>query len=140
MTLNKKIFIDNFLDKSKEALIDAKININNDRLNNDLNRIYYAVFYSVMALGYLENFITSKHSQLMGWFNKKFIYENPIFDKEMYQIYKVSYANRQESDYTIFTKPVKENVIKSYEDAKRFIKEVTSYIKEKTSKINDDAK
>jgi len=73
-------------------------------------------------------------------FNKKFIYENPIFDKEMYQIYKVSYANRQESDYTIFTKPVKENVIKSYEDAKRFIKEVTSYIKEKTSKINDNAK
>jgi len=139
MTLDKKIFIDNFLDKSKEALIDTEVNIDNNRLNNAQNRIYYAIFYAVMALGYLENFITSKHSQLMGWFNKKFIYDNPIFDKEMYQIYKVSYTNRQESDYSIFVKPVKENVIKSYEDAKKFIKEITSYIKEKTSKINDDA-
>jgi len=40
MVLEKKIFIDNFLIKSKEALIDAEINIENNRLNNAQNRIY----------------------------------------------------------------------------------------------------
>jgi len=40
MVQDKKIFIDNFLNKSKEALIDAEINIENNRLNNAQNRIY----------------------------------------------------------------------------------------------------
>ena len=130
MVPDRRIFIENYLDKSKEALIDAEVTINNDRLNNAQNRIYYGIFYAVMALGYLENFITSKHSQLMGWFNKNFIYENPIFDKEMYQIYKVAYLNRQKSDYSIFAEPVKENVVKNFEEAKKFIEKVASYIKE----------
>ncbi len=69
----KKLFITSFLKKSKEALEDARINLENVRLANALNRIYYAIFYSVVALGYRDNFITSKHKQLMGWFNKKFI-------------------------------------------------------------------
>ena len=60
MVPDKKIFIENYLDKSKEALIDAEVTINNDRLNNAQNRIYYAIFYAVMALGYLENFIKVK--------------------------------------------------------------------------------
>ena len=60
MVPDKKIFIENYLDKSKEALIDAEVTINNDRLNNAHNRIYYAIFYAVMALGYLENFIKVK--------------------------------------------------------------------------------
>ena len=116
MEQNKKFFIENYLKKSKEALIDTEINLKNDRLNNAQNRIYYAIFYSVVALGYCENFITSKHKQLMGWFNKKFIYENKIFNTNMYKIYKEAYENRQESDYSIFVKPQKENVIKILQD------------------------
>ncbi len=129
MEQNKKFFIENYLKKSKEALIDTEINLKNDRLNNAQNRIYYAIFYSVVALGYCENFITSKHKQLMGWFNKKFIYENKIFNTNMYKIYKEAYENRQESDYSIFVKPQKENVIKSFDDSKIFIENVENYIK-----------
>ena len=130
MDQNKRFFIKNFLEKSQEALIDAEINIKNNRLDNARNRVYYSIFYSVIALGYSENFITSKHHQLMGWFNKKFIYEEKIFNENMYRTYKDAYENRRESDYTIFTKPVKENVLKSFEEAKKFIEKVTYYIKE----------
>jgi uncharacterized protein (UPF0332 family) len=72
---NRIIFVKRYLEKSNEALIDAKINIENERFSAALNRIYYTIFYSVIALGYKENFITSKHKQLLGWFNKFYIHE-----------------------------------------------------------------
>lgn len=42
-------------------------------LSTALNRLYYAIFYAVAALAQKFNFITSKHSQLLGWFNREFI-------------------------------------------------------------------
>ena len=128
MEQNKKAFIGSYLDKSTEALIDAEINISNDRLDNAQNRIYYAIFYSVSALGYLEDFITSKHMRLMGWFNKKFIYEEKVFEPKMYKIYKEAFENRQRSDYLISSSPGKEDVIDSFVDAKWFIGNIKSYI------------
>jgi hypothetical protein len=58
------------LEKAEQAIASAKINIKSEFLSDAPNRIYYAAFYSVLALGYLDDFVTSKHSQLMGWFNK----------------------------------------------------------------------
>jgi len=131
MVLNKEIFIKNYLEKSREALIDVELSLKNNRLFVAQNRIYYAIFYSVMALGYLENFITSKHYPLMGWFNKKFIHEENIFEKNMFKIYSNAFENRQKSDYSIATEPEKEDVIISFKDSKKFVEKVKSYIKEK---------
>ena len=137
MVLNREIFVKNYLEKSQEALIDVELSLKNNRLHNAQNRIYYAIFYSVIALGYLENFITSKHYTLMGWFNKKFVPEDKIFEKEMFKIYNNAYENRQKNDYSIFVKPVKENVIKSFEEVKKFIEKVRSYIDRKNLVINE---
>ncbi|MEI7812430.1 MAG: HEPN domain-containing protein [Ignavibacteria bacterium] len=70
----KTILINNCINKSREAVEDAEFNFNNERISTALNRIYYSVFYSVLALAYKDDFITSKHLQLKGWFNKKYIY------------------------------------------------------------------
>jgi uncharacterized protein (UPF0332 family) len=90
----EKISVIRFLEKAKSALDDAEFNTENNRYNTALNRIYYSIFYSVMSLGYLDNFITSKHKQLMGWFNKKYIYEEKIFDENLSKIFKEAYENR----------------------------------------------
>jgi len=84
----KRIFIEKYLGKAESALDDAEFNMKHNRYSTTSNRIYYSIFYSVIALGYTENFITSKHKQLMGWFNKKFIFEEKIFDEELTKIYK----------------------------------------------------
>jgi uncharacterized protein (UPF0332 family) len=128
MVEEKKLFITSFLNKSKEALEDARINLENVRLANALNRIYYAIFYSVVALGYLENFITSKHKQLMGWFNRKFIHEEKIFDQSLYDTYKEAFENRQESDYTIYSVLDTEEIRINYENAVVFVKKISEYI------------
>ncbi|MEI8388814.1 MAG: HEPN domain-containing protein [bacterium] len=129
MKQHKDILIANSLLKSKEALDDAKYALEGARLNTAQNRIYYAIFYSVMALGYLNDFITSKHSQLLGWFNKKFIHENNIFDNGIFITYKTAYENRMKSDYEFTYKPDKDIVNKCFEDAQGFINTIENYIK-----------
>lgn len=54
-----------------------------------------------MALGYKYDFVTSKHSKLMGWFNKKFIHKEHIFNEELYQICSKAFERKQKSDYDI---------------------------------------
>lgn len=128
MKQHKDILVKNSLLKSAEALDDARYAFDDNRYSNAQNRIYYAIFYSVMALGYLTGFVTAKHGQLLGWFNKKFIYEEKIFDSEMYAIYKTAYEYRMKSDYEFTWKPTKEKVSKSLEDARKFTEILGKYI------------
>ncbi len=62
------------LDKALEAIKGAEVAFNNDIKSMGLNRLYYAIFYSVTALAYNFGFITSKHLKLIGWFNKNLFF------------------------------------------------------------------
>ncbi|NLF82970.1 MAG: HEPN domain-containing protein [Candidatus Gastranaerophilales bacterium] len=117
---HKEILIKNLIYKCDTALEDAKLALDNNRLDNAQNRIYYAIFYIVSALGYKNDFITSKHGQLMGWFNKNFI-KDGIFDIKYGEIYKKTYEYRKKSDYEFTYKPVKEKVEKLFEETSEFI-------------------
>ncbi|OGI03286.1 MAG: hypothetical protein A2Y25_05140 [Candidatus Melainabacteria bacterium GWF2_37_15] len=127
MKQHKDILIKNLKEKSNAALDDAKLAIDNDRLDTAHNRIYYAIFYIVAALGYKQDFVTSKHAQLLGWFIKNFIKEN-IFDIEMGEIYKKAYENRMKSDYEFTYKPDKEKVVDLFNKSKKFIITVQDYV------------
>lgn len=69
MGFDKKELIKHRLTKAKVSLEDSKLAIDNSRFLNAENRIYYAIFYSVSALAAKYDFSTSKHFQLLGWFN-----------------------------------------------------------------------
>lgn len=131
MKQHKDILVQNSLQKADEALKTAKINIENTLLDGAQNRIYYAIFYAAMALGYNNDFITSKHSQLLGWFNKKFIKEEKVFEPELFQIYQNAYKSRMESDYEFTAKPDKEKLCKSLDKAIYFVESVKNYINDK---------
>ncbi len=115
------------LEKADKALKDAVSNLDISLFVSQ-NRAYYTVFYTVLALGYLDGFTTSKHHQLMGWFNKKYVHENKIFDQSMSKIYRNLMKNRELSDYDVAEIPKEENSIKGIEAAKLFIKTVKPYI------------
>ena len=66
------------LHEAKETIADVQLLIDNDRLRAAVNRIYYGMFYSLLALGLTYQFETSKHQQLLGWFNKNFIHSGLI--------------------------------------------------------------
>lgn len=128
MQPDREIMIRHSLEKADQALLSAKMNIDNNWFSDAQNRLYYSIFYCVLALGYLENFVTGKHNQLKGWFNKKFIHEDKIFDKKLLLIYNRLYKNRMLFDYTVYEIPDKQSILEDFEDAKVFVNELKKYI------------
>lgn len=128
------ILIQNAIEKSEEAIKAAKSNFNSGFYSTCQNRLYYALFYIVTALAYRDNFITSKHSQLMSWFNKKYIYTEKIFDNRLFKIYKETFANRQKSDYDFTYKVLKEDLSLSIKDVEYFVSVIKNYLIQDLSK------
>ncbi|MGA9292947.1 MAG: HEPN domain-containing protein [Ignavibacteriaceae bacterium] len=77
----KQFLISYNIEKADTAINDAKFLADNKKIYASYNRIYYACFYILSALGLKDNFSTSKHKQLIGWFNKKYVKMN-IVDKK----------------------------------------------------------
>lgn len=128
MQQHKDTLIKVNLEKSDEALKVAQESLDNNWLTTALNRIYYAVFYTVTALAAKYDFKTSKHATLMGWFNKKFIHEDKIFDKELAKIYRNIFVFRQKGDYDIILAANAEQAKELLADAKVFIETVRKAI------------
>jgi len=128
MPQHKKELIKFAIEKSKTALQTAKENMASKKLEGALNRIYYAIFYAVSALAIKNDFSTSNHSQLIGWFNKKFIHEDKVFDKEIYRIYESSFAYRQKSDYDLMYTPDLDTVQTLLSKAEFFIDAIVKAI------------
>ena len=138
MTLHKEDLINIAVEKSNQAIKSAKDNIENNNLETAQNRIYYALFYIVTALAYKNDFITSKHSQLKGWFNKKFIYEDKVFEPEMIEIYNELYQFRQKSDYDLGYTPEIKTVQESLVDVTEFVEKVLDRYSHLKRKIQFD--
>lgn len=124
------------VEKSDTALKSSYNNLDDD-LTTAQNRAYYAVFYIVSSLAYLDDFINKSHHYLMGQFNKRYIHENKIFDKSLIKIYSELIRNREKSDYSFTYKLSKERVLNDIEKAKTFIDDVKPYV---LQKINEAKK
>ena len=83
-----------------------------------------------MALGYKDNFITSKHKQLMGWFNKAYVHDNKIFDERLMKVYQKSFNERQEADYEVadISSLSKDEIELALNDAEHFNSEIKKYL------------
>lgn len=136
MTQHKKTLIKHSIRKSDEAIFEAEKNIEIS-LSLVQNRNYYAIFYIVLALAYFDDFKTGKHHQLMGWFNKEYIYKHKIFDTKLKDIYRILLANREKTDYSVIEIPTKEQVEKGLEDAKFFVETVKEYILKRLETENE---
>lgn len=135
MQQRKEILAQIAIEKSEESLKSACDNLETS-LPTAQNRAYYAIFYIVCALAYLDDFICKKHHYLMGQFNKRYIHENKIFDSSLNKIYGTLILNRERSDYSFNTKPTKEGVLKDIEDAKIFIETVKPYVLDRLKELS----
>ncbi|MFH1194352.1 MAG: HEPN domain-containing protein [bacterium] len=114
--------------RARESADDAKIAIENNRLFNAENRIYYAIFYTVSALALKNDFSTSKHFQLLGWFNKNFV-KTGIVSIELGQIYKKQFENRLESDYEDYVEFTPDEVKNDFGQMLKFVEEIEKLLK-----------
>ena len=130
MTLNDKertTLIKHRLKQAEETILDVKLLIDNDRLRSAVNRIYYGMFYSLLALGLANKFETSKHSQLIGWFNKMFINKG-LIDNKFGKIINRAFNRRTKSDYDTYVEFDKETVNKMFVEMKEFISKIKGFL------------
>ncbi len=118
------------LEEAKETIADVQLLIENDRLRAAVNRIYYGMFYSLLALGLAYQFETSKHQQLLGWFNKNFIHEG-LIDARFGKIINKASNRRTQGDYESYVEFDKDVILEMFDEMKEFISEIEGFLNRK---------
>ncbi len=127
MQEDNKDIIKGWVGKSDEALSETDCSFRENLLATAQNRLYYAIFYIIKALAVKEKFNTSKHTELLGWFNKNYV-RTKIIESDLAGVYKDTYEDRHKSDYTLFFSPSKEDLLKDIERAKELIGQIKDLI------------
>ena len=87
------------LKQAEECISEANCLLSNkESPRSVINRAYYAMFYTVLALIVFEPFSSSKHSGILAYFNKRFI-KGGIFPKDIGRAINKAFELRQEGDY-----------------------------------------
>jgi uncharacterized protein (UPF0332 family) len=111
------------LDQAKDSIELVRFLIDSKKLPVAVNRIYYGIYYSITALSIANKFETSKHAQLIGWFNKEFI-ATEILNKKFGRILRNAYQNRNKGDYDAFAEFKMDEVELMYSEMIEFIGEI----------------
>jgi len=88
------------------------------------------MFYSLLALGLVYEFETSKHQQLIGWFNRNFIHKG-LLDSRYGKIINKASNRRTKGDYESFVEFEKDTIHEMFEEMKDFISEIEKILTEK---------
>jgi len=115
------------LQQADECISDAEHSIQHLRHRMAANRIYYGMFYAMLALGLLRQFETSKHQQIIGWFNKNFLHTG-IFPKHFGRMVKDAFEIRVDSDYKPTRAPTAPDLEAHLADMKLFISTIKAWV------------
>ena len=97
------------MQQAVETIELARFLAENQKLAIAVNRIYYGMYYALTALALSNGFETSKHAQLIGWFNKEFITTQKL-DAKFGKILRNAFQNRTKGDYDAFISFTQEEV------------------------------
>lgn len=117
------------IEQAKDTIDLSDFLIKSEKLTVAVNRIYYAMYYALTALALKNSYETSKHSQLIGWFNKEYVSTSRV-DKKYGRILRNAFRNRSKGDYDAFIIFIKQDVLKMQEEMIDFIEIVDSLLKE----------
>jgi uncharacterized protein (UPF0332 family) len=118
------------LEQAKESIDEAEyLYSGNKSPRSVMNRVYYAMYYAVLALIIFERFISAKHTGALSFFNKQFIKEG-VFPTEMGRWINKAFELRQTGDYREYVELTREQVEPYIGYAKSFVKKVEDYLEE----------
>lgn len=115
------------LEQAEETYKAAELLLANESYASALNRIYYGMFYAVSALGIKYSFETSKHAQLLGWFNKEFV-NTDLIEVRYGAIIRDAFKMRIKADYDTTPLPPVEVIESLFVDMRLFIDEIKNFI------------
>lgn len=116
------------MQQADESIKEAEILCNSGgSFRGVINRSYYAMFYSVLALIAKKGIGRSKHSGVLSIFDKEYI-KAEVFPKEMSKIFHQAFYLRQECDYKEFNLVTKEETLEIMNGAKDFLKKIKEHL------------
>lgn len=123
-----KTIIQYRLEQATDSLKEAEILFNSGgSFRSVINRSYYAMFYSVLALVARKGMGTSKHYGVLSIFDKEYV-RNRIFPTWMSKLLHQAFALRQNCDYKEFSVISKEEVLEIMNGSKDFLDEIKGYL------------
>jgi len=109
--------------QAKETSELALFLIESNKLTLAVNRIYYCMYYALTALALKNQYETSKHGQLIGWFNKEFVSTGKV-DRKYGKMLRSAYQNRTKGDYDAFVYFSKDEVEHLFSEMSSFLNEI----------------
>ena len=122
-------------EKSRETLEDAHLLFRAGRLFSALNRIYYALFYEVMALLLTKDLSSAKHTGIRALFNEHFIRTGKV-SVELGKFFTRMYDFRQKGDYADFVQFEEDKMKEWPVSAEHFINELDKAIEKELKKLS----
>ncbi len=121
---DKQALIQYRLERAHESLNDARLMLEqNGSPAGVINRAYYAMFYTTLALLITIDRGSSKHQGVIALFDENFIKQN-ILPKELGRILHRAFEMRQVGDYRDLMIITKEQAIDVFDSAIQFMKAV----------------
>ncbi len=115
------------LEQAHKTLEDVEFLLHNKRFSLAINRIYYGIFYLLSALAIKHQFETSKHQQLIGWFNKDCV-KTGLFDSDIAAIVHKAFIKRSKSDYAVYAEFSEEETNALFAEMQLFFVEIEKLI------------
>lgn len=116
------------LQQAEDSIREGEILLNSGgSFRSAINRSYYAMFYSVLALICKKGMGTSKHTGVLSIFDREYV-KHEIFPKEMSKLFHQAFYLRQQCDYEEFTLITKEETIEILDGAKKFLEKIKEHL------------
>ncbi|MBF0540628.1 MAG: HEPN domain-containing protein [Nitrospirae bacterium] len=126
---NEKITLISYrLSQSKESMKEAEtLLVGGMSFRSVMNRLYYSMFYVVLALLSLKGLSSSKHFGIISLFDKEFI-KTGIFEKELSKALHRAFELRQIGDYLEQKDITQEDIDEIKPAAQNFVDKYEKYI------------
>ena len=125
------------LQKAREDLDNAAINLDNDFVKGSINRSYYAIFHAIRAILALDIFDSKKHSGIIAFFQKNYV-STGKFEVDYSKIVRNAFSIRNKSDYDDFYIVSRSEAEQQLANAKDFLQQVTKYLQEAWGQLGEE--
>jgi len=92
-----------------------------------MNRLYYAMFYAVLALLQEKELGTSKHAGAISLFDREFI-KTGVFENKLSKILHRAFELRQKGDYMEQAEVTKGDINEMLPKTKEFVSKIKAYL------------
>lgn len=131
MTDNRKSLIEYRLTQARDSIKEADIlHRFGMSLRSVMNRLYYSMFYTVLALLQNKELGTSKHSGAISLFDREYV-KPGIFPRDMSKALHRAFELRQIGDYMEETEVDLKDIEEIRPVAEQFISEAEKYLLER---------